>query len=549
MTLSAIPVHESTSRFPWLRWWMWLIALGVAALAGGIYAFATGALAFGGPPPTPVKWHTVTAGPMVVQVHKDGELQAVNNIEVMSLVEGISTIVQIVKEGTVVSQDDLLVELDSSAIKLRIEDTTLDLKRAESDVAAAKNVLQIQQSQNDANLEAAQVDVELAKLSVRQYEEGTHPDEMATAETNLRMARITVANKEDDLKQVRELFAKNFVNLADVKQAELNLETQKNEMNKAASALKVLKDYTHPMMLAGKQSYLKQAEQKLARTKIENQNNLTKATTALETTEATRKIHERRLEHLQEQLKFCTIKAPSAGLVVYNNLSGRSESAPIQEGTQVRERQVLLRLPDTLAMKAVVRINENQVIRLRPDQRGTVKITGLREPVTAAVTRISPVADSSARWTNPDVREYPVELALDWTPPNLKPGMSVQVEIDVDSLQNVITVPLAAIYSAGDDNYVFVRGEKDVPTPRKIEIGVANDTHVQIKNDGLQAGEQVVLLQAGQGRELLEKAGIQPQTAEPAKARKPGGKGKTPAAPKKAPAPPPADAAPAAAKI
>src|SRR4051794_25290737 len=124
MTLSAIPVHESGSRFPWLRWWMWLVAVGVAVLAGGIYGFASGTFSIGGAPPTPVKWHTVTAGPMVVQVHKDGELQAVNNIEVMSMVEGISTIVQIVKEGSVVSQDDLLVELDSSAIKLRIEDTT-----------------------------------------------------------------------------------------------------------------------------------------------------------------------------------------------------------------------------------------------------------------------------------------------------------------------------------------------------------------------------------------------------------------------------------------
>src|SRR5262249_53369473 len=133
MTLSAIPVHDSPSRFHWLRWWMWLVAGIVALLAVGVYLALTGSLSIGGPPPMPVKWHTVSAGSMTVQVHKDGELAAVNNIEVMSMVEGISTIVQIVKEGTVVSQDDLLVELDSSAIKLRIEDTTLDLKRAESD--------------------------------------------------------------------------------------------------------------------------------------------------------------------------------------------------------------------------------------------------------------------------------------------------------------------------------------------------------------------------------------------------------------------------------
>jgi HlyD family secretion protein len=547
MTLSAYPTVSTASRPTRLRWWMWAAPLAVAALAVGIYWAATGGLVMGGAAATPIKWHTVAAGPMVVQVHKDGELQAVNNIEVISNVEGIATIVQIVKEGEIVAADHPLVELDSSAIRLKIEDTTLDLQRASSDVAAARNALEIQTSQNDANLEAAEVDVTLSKLAIRQYLEGTYPADLETAEVTLKMAKITVANKEDDLKQIRELFAKNFVNLADVKQAELNLETQKNEMNKSASALKVLVDYTHPMMLAGKTSYQKQTEQKLARTKVENQNNLTKATTTLETQEATKKIHERRLEHLQEQLKYCTIKAPSAGLVVYNSPSGRGDSLPIQEGTQVRERQVLLRLPDTTAMKAIVRINENQVIRLRPDQRGSVRITGLRDAVTAAVTRISPVSDSGSRWANPDVREYPVEMTLDWTPPNLKPGMTVQVEIDVESIPNALTVPLAAIYSAGDDNYVFTHGDRDVPTPRKVTIGVANDTHVQI-NDGLQAGEQVVLLQAGQGRELLEKAGVHPQASDQPKARKPSGKGKTPPA-KKAPARPAGEPAPAAAKL
>jgi hypothetical protein len=40
-----------------------------------------------------------------------------------------------------------------------------------------------------------------------------------------------------------------------------------------------------------------------------------------------------------------------------------------------------------------------------------------------------------------------------------------------------------------------------------VKVGESNATHVQIL-DGLQSGTEVLLLSAGQGRELLEKNGI-----------------------------------------
>lgn len=521
MTTLAVPTDAPLPERS--RKWLGLVAVvGLLLLIGVGFYFGRSYLAAGNDNGiADFKFYSITPSEMQVKVFKDGELHALNSTEIMSNVEGIATIVQIVKEGAIVNAGDVLVELDSSAIRQRIEDTTLELQRAESDVAAARNTLAIQKSQNDANLEAALVDVELGKLAIQQYVDGTYPQELYTAETTLKMAEIKLANKEDDFKQIKELYTKNFVNLADVKAAELDLETVRNDVSKAQGALTVLSKFTHPMTLAGKQSYLKQSEQKLARTKVENQNNLTKAETALETQETAKKIMERRLGRLQEQLEYCSIKAPQSGLVVYNNSNSRDGGQPMQEGAQVRERQVMLRLPDTSAMKAVVRINETQVIRLAMGQRAIVRVTGIREPIGASVTRISPVSDSSSRFFSPDTREYPVELALDWTPPNLKPGIGVGVEILVDSIPDALSVPLASIYSAGADTYVFEKAaDGQSVKPRKVTVGVANETHVLIA-DGVQAGTQVLLLQAGQGRELLEKAGIRPRVEDEAPMRKP----------------------------
>src|SRR6185503_15720290 len=49
-----------------------------------------------------------------VRLTKDGELQAINFVDVINRVEGINTVQELVKEGTYVHKGDKLVVLDSS---------------------------------------------------------------------------------------------------------------------------------------------------------------------------------------------------------------------------------------------------------------------------------------------------------------------------------------------------------------------------------------------------------------------------------------------------
>jgi hypothetical protein len=84
---------------------------------------------------------TYTVQPMNLDIHviKDGELQAVNNIDITCQVEGQTTIVQLVKEGSSVKKGDVLAILDSSQIKQKMEDTSLDLQKATADLTAASS--------------------------------------------------------------------------------------------------------------------------------------------------------------------------------------------------------------------------------------------------------------------------------------------------------------------------------------------------------------------------------------------------------------------------
>jgi HlyD family secretion protein len=497
----AMPI-STPSR--WLTWTVGAV-VALAAMAGyGLYARwgATSAAAA-------VAGDYFTIAPMAFdrRVVKDGEMQSVNNIDIVSQVEGQTMINTLVKEGSFVKKGDVLVTLDGSAIKQKIDDTSLTLEQSEADLAAAKDAKEIQESQNDANLDASTVALDLAKLDYQQYVEGTYPQSVADANTDLAMAKITLRDAQEDLANTKSLYAKGFVTGADIEKSDLAVTTAVNGVDKAQTALEVLTKYTHAEDLASKQNAVAQAEKNLGRTKQQNQANLAQKISDVEGKTQARNLLKERMAHYQQQLADCTINAPADGMVVYSSSVDRNAETQIEEGAQVRERQPLLRLPDTSKMKAIIRIQEGMVGQLKEGQRAAVHIVNLSNPIGATITKISVLVDSSQRWWNPDLKEYPVELTLDQTPVGLKPGMGVRVEIMVDHLNNVLAVPLPAIYATGPTSYVFVRNPGGDVRPVKVTLGATNETHAQILQ-GVSAGDQVLVLQTGQGRDLLEKAGM-----------------------------------------
>ena len=507
------------------RWYVWPAVSLVALLAIAALWGATRIRSGSGAAVASGKFYTVAPTDLDIRIRKDGELQAVNNLDVICKVEGRPTIVFLVKEGETVRKGDLLVELDSSTLRDELQTATLEVKQSESDLKNAQEMLAIQENQNSADLAAAEVELQLAKLALQQYQDGTYPQELSDAETLVKMTEITVRNKEEDLDQTKALFAKGFVTAADVKAAELSVTTVHNDLRKAKTALMVLTKYKHQTDQATNQSAVSQADQALARVRRTNASMLAKSQADVDTKELALATKSKKLEELQEQVEYCKIPAPGDGMVVY---ARDDDDFRMIEGAQVRERQRLIRLPDTSQMKAILKINESRVPQLRVGQRALVRVAGFPDAIGATLVRISPMADGGSRWMNPDLREYPVELVLDRTLSDMKPGVTVQGEIFVEQLRGVSAVPLASIYSQGRDSYVFVRRGDDVQ-PAKVQIGTASETHAHI-TQGVNTGDQVLVLSAGQGRQLLERAGI--ATAD----RFDSAPGAAPAAPPDAPA-------------
>ena len=498
---------------PLLKRWRTLTLLPVLAtsLGGGGYWWFGHHHGSGNSMPLST-FYTVVPMDLDVKIAKDGELQAINNLDISCHVEGANTITYVIPEGTNVKQGDLLVTLDSSNIKHKLDDLKVALDTAQANLVTAQQMEQIQISQNQANLDTAQVAVDMASLDLEAYSKGTYPQAKEDVQTQLKAAEQTLANAQDDYNNTMALFAKGYVTPSDVKKAELAVTQALNVRDKARTAVTVLLTYQHKKDQTTYERAVAGAKLRLDHTSAENNANLTQRQAITRSSDRQVKLLQEQFKDAKEQFDNCTIKAPAAGFVIYSSSLDRYSQAPIQEGTQVRDKQLLIRLPDTSGMKAVVRIPEAQRSRIFVDDKNPMRAV-VRIPqatksieVTGWVSHMTAIADMSQRYINPDLKEYPVDVTLDWVPPNLKPSESVKAEIFCEHLAGVTAVPLDCVYSVGTDNYVFVRNAQGVEA-EKVMLGESTDTFTQIVS-GVGNGVDVLRLQMGQGRDLLEKAGI-----------------------------------------
>ncbi|MBL4573048.1 MAG: HlyD family efflux transporter periplasmic adaptor subunit [Gammaproteobacteria bacterium] len=317
-------------------------------------------------------------------------------------------------------------------------------------------------------------------------------DDMQVAQEELLLARDRVAGQ-------RRLEARGFITPTELEAEELNLNKANNKMEQEETSLKLYIQYTFP----------KEAEEKLS--DYENalmgyqrqvkENIAEKAQEAARYSSAERKFNLERvkLADVNEQIELATIIAQRPGLVVYgaanqNSMRYRSSSQEaIQEGATVRERQSILTIPDMREMAVKVNIHESAVQRVAVGQSVKVSVDAFPdERLTGVVIKVAVVADSANSFMNPDLKVYPTTIKIDGTHEWLRPGMSAEINILVQSLEDVVYIPIQAVTYFGDKRVVYVskRGRAE---RREIEVGTFSDSYIEIVG-GLEAGEEVLLL-------------------------------------------------------
>jgi len=220
----------------------------------------------------------------------------------------------------------------------------------------------------------------------------------------------------------------------------------------------------------------------------------------------TLQLDEVRLKEIEEQIEKCVMTAPVAGQVVYANdrdRRGSSGDLQIEEGRSVRERQVLIRLPDPTKMRVIAKVHESRISHVAAGTHAKIVLDALPDlDLIGQVVMVSEYPLPSISVYTAHVKEYAVEVDIIDPPDGLRPGMTAQVAIMVARESEAMQVPIQAVIERDGRYFAAVAGVDDVTETREVEIGHVNEEAVVIL-DGLSAGEKVILT-PGSYEELLD---------------------------------------------
>ncbi|MCG3137331.1 MAG: hypothetical protein HJJLKODD_01175 [Phycisphaerae bacterium] len=430
-----------------------------------------------------------------VTLQEKGELKAAESILVKCEVEGRSTIISLIPEGTQVKKGDLLVELASDEIEDRVQSQSIDVANSTASLESASKQYEILVDQNRSNISKATLKLELAHLELKRYLEGEWPQKLGDANFRVQEAEKVLKREQEDLKAAQELVKNNFITRTEFEEDEFSCFKAEVDFQKAKRDREILEQFEHVKDLRQKNSDVEEAEKELARVEKEAAAKEAEQKSTLDARESELKLKTQRLEKLQEQMAKTKIIAPADGMVVYGDgqtFSRWGNEEQIKTGATVYEQQVLMQLPDTSRMKVVIRVHEAKSQRIQIGQRAAVQIEGFNSQAFGGeITKIAMLADSQMSWLNPELKEYETEITLDQTDAHLKPGVTAKAEILIDELHDVVAVPVQAVYTKGNKSFVFT-GSTSNAQPQEVQLGLASTEFVEVR-DGLKEGQNVLL--------------------------------------------------------
>ncbi|MCC6508613.1 MAG: efflux RND transporter periplasmic adaptor subunit, partial [Pirellulaceae bacterium] len=358
---------------------------------------------------------SVSRGPFDHIVLEEGEVESSSNIDVLCEVKTRGTsgtpILWVIDEGTYVKKGDKLVELDSSALETELQAQRILVSSAEAVVISSKAA------------------VRTAEISLQEYLEGTYETERRTILSEIALAEQEMRKMELNLASAERLAAKGMFKSLQIDADKFAVSNSKNMLDSATGRLRVLEQLTKEKMKVQLESAIDAAKAKLS------------------SDESVLNEEMNKLKEAEDQIAKCVITSPADGVVVHNNVfSGRGGAEFVVEaGASARERQCIIKLPDPNKMQVKAKINESRITLIREGMPVRIGITAASDELKGRVKRVNKYAEPGS-WFSSSVKEYATYIEIMNPPETIRTGMTSEVRIFVEQLEDALKIPVQVIY-------------------------------------------------------------------------------------------------------
>ncbi len=488
-------------------WTIVAIVVGTAAVLaglGGVFSPKTevpagGALAM------------VARAPMVIAITESGEIEAKNSMKVANDLNWAVVIRKVVPAGTLVKKGDLIIQFDCQDLTDAISTQQVTVDDADSNYTQAKENLELARKEGENNIRKSQQKLDDAVEALARYIECDGPISIKNAQGDVQVAQRDVVlaqvKLEFKLKVNKDPELNRPYSENEIKADQINVGKLQLALEKAQSQLEMLQKYEDRKQKRTLQGAIDDA-------KLDLEHDRVQAKTSVATAQAAERGRKRSLakqnevldDLLGKQAKL-TVKAAHEGLVVYmtgSNSRRNNSDIVIDVGEKINPNTLLMIVPDMATLRVRTKVYEAMIQKVKRGVKTFVRLDakpGLT--LNGQVGEVS-VLPENPQWWQPDVKVFTVAIDLEKQIPDLKPGMTAQVEMVLAQLPaDTLSIPVAALFSEQDKHYCWrMRDSQTEKVP--VTIGQTSADRVQIVS-GLSENDTVRLAQPNDKQEGQKK--------------------------------------------
>ncbi len=195
------------------------------------------------------------------------------------------------------------------------------------------------------------------------------------------------------------------------------------------------------------------------------------------------------IQKYQEALMSTTIKAPEDGIVMFaKDWSGKTYGKDSELNIW---RPLIATLPDMSVVIAETYIKEIDIAKIQLNDSVRITIDALPDKVFwGRVIRIATIGEDHKDF---DMKAFKVIVRFDGSDKDMKPGMTANSDVIVNSYKDKVLVPLKSVFSKDGKQLVYVKKGSDI-VENEISI-LAENEEFGVVQSGINEGDVVLLYQ------------------------------------------------------
>lgn len=464
-----------------------LVFLLVAGLLGGIYYTEQK------DPSTSDLDTIVRKRDFSVEINVVGVLDAARSHMVSSNLRDIKgKILFLIDDGVQVKKDDVLVKLDPVPYENQVEKLQAEVNGLKAAVQAATQAVEFEKNQVEREIANAEYNKNVALLDYKRIRDGDGPLKLSALQEEQDKAKLELKRHEAFYQDLLTLKDDGFDNQSEIKSEKEQVAVYRERFKTASDRYSNYEKHVLPALLEGARAKQENTNLLLNQLIQGGKHKIAKAQATLIQVKSKLQAQENSLRQALDELDKTTITAPLDGIVVHYEAFRDGQKRKPRVGDALFPNQPIMYLPEISSMIVKSKVREIDLHKLQLGQKADIRVDAYpNRMLTGELTYIGALATNLDR---ADSFEKYFQIALNLTNDNLtlRPGMTCRVSLVSKTYDDVLSLPVQAVFREKDGIYCFIKNSFGRYTKRHITIGGQNEDYVEVTSS-LKAGDKVSL--------------------------------------------------------